>query len=456
MSDRPQTSDEAAATDDVASRAAELAARFAAGDLDEPGMRELYLMLRAPGPAGRDAAEVAWDVLGSTTDLRSALGTTFQDTVRHRLDAVVAGAGAGGFVDGVKTKLGIERPSLRAIAPSSRSAHDRPATAIPLVGAVVAGVIVIVVALALALATGGEVREIVADVVWAKAPVSVAARPVTTGAHLDRTSRVVVGPEGRLVIAWPSGDRATIHGPATVVPQGGGLSLASGTAWFETGPFTLGLPDGGQAIALGEAKFTAQVQGEVSTLGVASGELLLKKTREDPGTKLEAGFASSGPDKQYEWETEPHWTTTHTGSRLLVCDTERVAWHFRARVVLSSLDDAVVFQGLTGAPAVGVQAGSLILRDAPAGIGEAMERTATGGRRLLGQRIPLKGAPLVERTVELDAAPAQHPRLTITGLESAPEGLTIKIGCPFEVMLYGGGRLEAIQFHVGPPPAPGE
>jgi hypothetical protein len=450
MSPEPENADSGALAgqSDAANgeeRLAQLAVQFATGDLDNAGLQDLYALLNQPGNDGAEAARLTWEALRTTTDLRSALGSGFQDTVRHKLDEH-SGEGTsrrGEFVDGVKSKLGLGSALLPEVR-APRVAEQPPSLAARLVIPVAAALaLVAAVAWLMASARPGKEQQIVASAIWARGPVTVEMRPITLGSALDRRP-LVVGPGGRMVMSWPAGHRATVVGPALVVPQGDGLSLSAGDAWFEVaGPFTLGLPDM-QLKTEEAAAFAVTVTGDRSMVGVKTGTVSLKKGA-DESASLSSGWASAGPHQRFKWIIRPRWEPAANGAKRLSCDVKSVPWRFSARAILSSRDDALIIRAVSGAPAVGLQAGELILRDAPSA------PPIAGTQRLAGQHFRLTGAPLLERNVVLKATADAMPDLSVTGLEWE---LPLKIGCPFEVLLLGNARLQNIDFHVGPSPTP--
>ena len=96
MKAAPPAASRAAATTGEADRVDRLhylATGFALGELEEAELRELYEELRQPGEPGIAAAQIAWRSLHHTLDLRTQMGSRFQDEVRSRI-AELAGFGS--------------------------------------------------------------------------------------------------------------------------------------------------------------------------------------------------------------------------------------------------------------------------------------------------------------------------------------------------------------------------
>jgi len=407
-------------------RVAYLATCFALGEMDSSELREFYDLLRRPGDAGSRAAQTAWKVLGLTLDLRATLGTSFQDTVAHRVER-----GEGEFVGELKERLGLTRARLGEVSPPRATGRTRPIVRDLLAAGAAIAALVIVLASAR--------RDEVASVAEVRGLAMVEGSALAPGMPLSRRP-IVVPPGARVRLSWSAGHEARLEGPANAVPQTEGLSLSSGTAHVRSArQFTIGLPDR-QVVCGKGARVSARALASRSALGVAEGRVLVRDHGPRGATELAAGSALAGDSPSFPWETEPRWRV-EDGRMSLLADRRAACWFFRAVLKLAGPSDAIVLALRGPSDAAGARAG-WELRLEPGALAVTVADEA--------RRIALRGAPMLERTITIEAWPEEPVGVAVTGLE---EPLRLPWGPPaLEVGLFGRSELEAVAFHTGPPP----
>lgn len=406
-----------------------LATGFALGELDEDELRRLYDLLRLPGDRGAEVARLAWQVLGTTVDLRASLGSRLQDTVRHRIEHEAQPERERSFLGGVLARIGLRRPRLEPVPLPPAPARRRAAVALALGLGLLAGA-----AATAALVHGREAAAATAEAV--AGVVTVEGAFVAAGDALPRGRPVVVGAGGRLDLRW-RGDgrqraRAVLVGPARLVPLADGLSVVSGRARVTAeAPFLIGAPDR-QAALVGDTTCTVEVRGDRSLIGVARGLVRLPRPDGEPPGELAAGQAVAPAGAPFAWIR----TLELTGDgpeRRLASDPEAAAWRIAFRVAFPDRDAALELRDRDGAR----------LRISPQ---QAVVETADGR----GSREALDGPPLRERLVVLERAPDGEGRLAIDGLERPP---ALPFGGPPTIWRFAGGATIAEgTHHTGPEP----
>ena len=117
------------------------------------------------------------------------------------------------------------------------------------------------------------------------------ARALTPGTSIDLRPNMVIPvvlPAGsRLRLRWDDGTTATIHGPASVVPQPSALSLVQGSVMVESvALFTIGLPDG-KLVTEGRSRATAEVDAGASSVALERGTAHFAEHSLDPGSAVD-------------------------------------------------------------------------------------------------------------------------------------------------------------------------
>lgn len=433
-------------------RLVELATGFALGELETHELQELYERIRSGDTDGNRAARIVWETLGTAVDLRAVLDQQFEHTVRHRLedtaetgedDAGIAPAGRSrGFLRKLASRIGIVKPTLQPVPPvppvptaAARSRGRRRTVGLALLGA----------CLAIALLVVWLVRDTSVKVTAVTGSVTLEGRAVTPGTSLPR-SPVIAAEGSRLWLRWPDGHTAVIAGPANLVPHRSGLSLSSGTAWFETrGPFTLGLPDGGaQTAAPGE--FAAVIRENQSLVGVSSGSLKVNVRYQqqilEPGTAAVLGGPSFPWKKRLDWRDRDSGKDPKRTTRTFADPGSPAAWGMTATLRWSSVEDElrITFPGTQKSEEgfVAIRPGSV--------------RISAPGK--LERMWPLSAAPLLPRRVELEVPHAGRPVIRIEGLE---EPLTLPSRkFPGALEFSKSLKLDEFTARTGPQPRPHE
>ncbi|MDA3961677.1 MAG: hypothetical protein PF961_12870 [Planctomycetota bacterium] len=405
----------------------ELATGFAIGELDDTELKRFYDLLREPGARGADAARVAWQVLGTTIDLRASLGTRFQDTIKHRVEHG-AGEANQGFVGGIMARLGFERRKLRAVT----IPVPEPRWRLPWLIALSALVAVLVMALWPAGSDGGPH---LARITAVHGAVTREGSFVTEGQRVD--GRPLVLAEGSSVdLMWHSEAGSAdvlILGPAKLVPRPQGLSLLSGRAAVSSlVPFALGLPDRLATIAA-HSQVVVEVHDAGSMLAVAQGLALLGQDKQPNTSELHAGEAIAGTSTPFRWVQEAE-LSGDGAERFLETDTNATSWTLAFGVSFTGSKDAVELStDGDGATRIRLEPGKLTI------IG--WEQTSV---------LEIPGPPLREWRLVLRARPGQSATASISGADlSAP---LPDNRLPTVFRFSGGAGIATLQHHTGPEP----
>jgi len=402
-------------------RIGELAVGFALGELDDTELRELYDALREPGERGLTAARLTWQQLGVVTDLRSGMGDLFQAVVKHR---ITREGRSDRFMRDSRSRLGNPRAALDELAAPAPAALRRwPWRRLGLA---------VVAAVAAVLLWWGLSREVLCRVAAVSGEATIGGEPLVVGMAIDHRQLVV--PDGSLVsLTWAQRAQVEVSGPANVVAQGQGLSLANGALWLraERG-FTIGLPDD-TATAAGGAACAITAQDGQSTIGVTAGMVTLSAGGRTLGPNQASSALSTFPWMFYDLQALPTTTLAVPSWR---CDA-KASWHDSAQQVQFTVSAA----GSGAGWQVLWRPGSITIAIVPASAQPDI--------------VPLSGAPLGESTLSLSL---EHGRLAIiaNGAPVLDEALSgpASLALPLE----NRAALTQLSFHSGPlsqPPAPG-
>jgi hypothetical protein len=413
---RPQPSDDE-------DRLGALALGFALGELAPAELQELYDALRRDGDAGRGAARVVWRTLGTTVDLRSAVGRQFQDTVRHRLEADARG---DSFVRGILGRIGLTRPRLQEVTLPETPPRPRRRWLVPALLGLAAA------AAAAALLIGRRPAPDGPRAAEVRGLATVDGRPIASGARLD-IRPVVLPAGGSIIIDWPDGHRAEITGPAHVFTHADGLWILAGMARVRAaGAFRIGLPD--QRIdCLEGTEAVVAIRDNRSVVGVAAGSAVSDRGDAAAPVSLTAGEAGDSDGRVFRWESGVRWETV-PGGRRLSCDPGASAWRLEGLVARGRPDERLsMTMERSPLPAIEFTADAVLLRNA-------------AGER----RVDLSGAPLLARRVVMQAWPGSAASLRIEGADG-PATLPFD-GPPRGLIVSGAARLEDADFFTGPAP----
>lgn len=366
-------------------RVLDLATGFALGELSDDELREFYDRLREPGEAGQRAGEVAWEALGVCMDLRSQMGTTFQDALFIELSES-GEAGTARFAAKVRNRLGHSRPRLQPVAAPETTTRRR---SLP---------VIIAVVIALALATLpwilGSRPETVATVAAVVGSVTREGQPVIEQQGIDRRD-LMVADGAQLTLTWDNGSRATFAGPAAVVAGPSGFSLLAGRAWCRSeAGFTIGLPDRSESVDLdGGAELAIEIRENRSTLGLIRGRIDSGRLKLEPDQAVEL----AQPTSPYPWRSD----ALDRGAEGTI-GASQARWQLHGTVVFEDTEAAVLVRGRLGEDhtvEVAILPTSASLR--------------IDGKEL--QRVTLSGAPLAERDLVVNGQ-GQRILVTIAGM----------------------------------------
>jgi len=442
----------ASSPENVNARIAELAAAFALGELNDLDLREFYNYLRADGAAGPAAAAIAWQQLGTVTDLRAALSQTFQDTVRHRL----AQAGSSQrFTSAMRNRLGAGRPTLEPVTWPVLGVNIRPRWV--LIASVTVATIAVAAVFAFAANGHRESGGCVVSSVQGDAQLSGMA--LTPGAAIFGGEPVAVQPGGQIALQWPDGTTAVLAGPANAVVQPGGLSLTAGTAWVTAGAtFTCGLPDATLRAGAGSRSAVA-VDAFRSVVGVVHGSVAVGQGHGDHGvehpnadrTLGEGTTAAAAGGSPLRWRSLSSGTVA-PGVAAYVLDGA-VDWRFAATVAWRGADDHVRLgvRGADGSNLIDLTMipGSVSLALAVTTLAATPDAPAIPAHA--PQTIAITGPPLAALPFEFIAI-SGHVTVEVAGRELAsvdlPPASSLTIDPP------GWLGLTAVAAHTGPPPMP--
>ncbi|MBA3685698.1 MAG: hypothetical protein H0W72_10735 [Planctomycetes bacterium] len=347
-------------------RLLELSTGFALGELEEAELREFYEVLRDPDH-GSDAARQAWETLGLVVDLRSELGSGFQDTLAFRLHKEAGGTDSQ-FETRMRARIGASRPRLQPVAePAPVGPGRRTWLALVAIIVVVAGIAAFAVVTARPAPT--------ARVAAMDGTASQDGHTLTLGSTIDR--RQVVVPSGsRLTLAWVDGSEVVLVGPASAVAGPASLSLLSGQIWLATNDsFTLGLPDSAKPLTLQKGtRCSVEIRDSRSLIGVAEG------SASGDGFTVAAGQAATiGRGESYAWSEQPL-----AAGAIAAPGAEQATWRLSGTLAFEDTGAGIVIRcERRQGPAVVISAepGRLVVSE--------------DGQEL--QRLTLGGAPLVAR-----------------------------------------------------------
>jgi hypothetical protein len=444
------------AADATKERIAELAAGFAMGELDDASLREFYDFLRADGAAGPAAAAIAWQQLGTVTDLRAALSHTFQDTVRHRLSK---SGSSERFSSAMRNRLGAGRPALEPVTWPVMGVNLSRRT---LVMAVLVAVLVVALALAIGL-RGAHAEPPGCRVAAVQGDAQLSGLALTPGTAIASGAQVAVQPGGQLTLAWPDGTRAVLAGPANAVIQSGGLSLTGGTAWIAAnGAFTCGLPDAtlragaGSRSAVEVASFRGSFR---SVVAVAHGSVSFGQGHAGHGDgdhgdgerTLGEGTTAAVGGAPLRWRSLASGTVAPgVGSYVLDGAND---WRLAATVTWKGADDHVRL-GVKGADGGSLVDLTLVPGNASLALAVATPAATPDAPAIAAgqaQTIRLDGPPLAAVPLELSARAGQLT-VRLAGKDLAvvdlPPAQSLTIDPP------GWLGLTAVTAHTGPPPMP--
>lgn len=416
---------------DAERRLAELATGFALGELTLPELEELYGRLRIGGDAGQQAAQIVWQTLSASMDLRATLSDHFPATVAHR----VREAECSGFAQAIAGQIGIGGADLPEGANAAKPPRRRGwRWLIPLAVLLVAGALAGWWWVYLSAKRMPQVRQI--SVVGAVAGLDenqrvVADRPVTVAAASS------------LSLDWPGGGSVRIVGPAEFRTHADGITLREGHLHARTaGVFQLYLPDG-RAQAEGAAAFSAEVAQGRSMLGVREGSLSVHAAGAGAQWYVlrpeQAGMPGGEP---FAWLREPMLPeqVAAGGVRVLpvLFPSGTPGWRIRARIVWDSDEGAAVFRHAPQLPGQ------------PAGFLRILPRRAVRPAAEGDEELSLPGAALAAREFEACVLPGGKAYLMVSGL---PQPLEFPAGSALsQIETTGGARVEVLSAHNGPEP----
>ncbi len=417
-----------------------LATGFAQGELDDEEMGELYRMLCLPDGVGEEVAQKVWRHLGIAMDLRCSLSTRFQDTLRHfiKTESEYGALGRDRFVVETMRQLGLERPRLSYV-PVPASDGDRGVPLGPVLLAIAALLLLVATSILVFMPQTEDVVVRVADV---NGIVKSEGVPLTKGMELERRT-ILVAEGSRLNLEWPLGARVIVRGPASLVPQGEGMSLVRGRAWVDsTKSFVLGLPD--QRVEVAAAMVAVESRGHQSVLAVERGQARLLREPHTTPQQLDAGMVRIG-ERIFAWETEPTFKQEALFEReqlalSLTAGEKATVWHLRADVAIERNHDSL----------------SLVWKN-----GETMDRRRLmirqkqiilydkNDKELRSWVIP--GAPRLSRKLRLDC----WAGVTAVDFDGLDEPIVLNSFSRLErLLLAGNASVDNIHFHTGPAPDP--
>lgn len=410
-------------TSDRDQRIMELSTGFALNELDDAELKEFYDLLREPGEAGVSAGQIAWETLGTMVDLRTQMGTSFQDTLYLKLSE--GGQDDARFATKVRNRLGRSRPRLQPVE-SPEPPDARPSWALWIAGAALLALIA-----GALLWPRGEAA--VARVVAVAGAASLDGRGVVAGQAITR--RQILVPSGaQLTIGWTDGSEMTLAGPASAVAGSEGLSLLGGQAWWTAvGTLNIGLPDRTVALALPPGSRGAlAIRDNRTTVALSSGQIA------SSGITLAAGHAVdlAQPDQSYPWQHEPLATGTS-----IATGGAAARWRITGNASWSDTTSAITVNARTAS------GDAVIIRLAPGSVVLTM-----GGKEK--QRSTLSGAPLADRRFDITG---DSTTLAVTVSSQRLELPLTQPIASVQCAIEAGAVLSDARFSTGPeqePPLP--
>ncbi len=410
------------------SRVSELATGFALGELEEAELKELYDLLRENEGRGAEAARVCWQTLGMVTDLRAEVGSTFQDTVRHRLTQDRSGR----FTARLLGRLGFRSMGLQPVETPEPSGELRRALWI-LVGAITAIVLMAVLIWTLSDGRGGR-----ASVVALRGAATIAGDPLVPGGQVDHRT-LVVKPGGQVTLSLSDGTSVTIAGgdepgsEAVATLRMNGLVLLRGRAWITARlGFTLVLPDRGCTALTDDTALAAEIIDGRGFVGVRRGEL-----RGDHLERTLGENQAAGPTGAHAWR----WEWDASGGAVGPGQPAPSDWRFLAEVTWNDPSNTALlrFLGDTGASGDEVE-----LRLAPGTVA-----VAVAGKEI--QRVALGGSPLL--AVHLDVRQRDRKQLAVSANDTALI-IPLALGLNRYRLVTDGSMVRVDTFHPLPTPRP--
>lgn len=406
-------------------RVTELATGFALGELQEAELKELYDLLREGEGRGAEAARVCWQTLGMVTDLRAEVGSTFQDTVRHRLTQDRSGR----FTARLLGRLGFRGLGLQPVETPEPSGDLRRALWM-LVGAAMA--IVLVAVLIWTLSDGHRGR---AQVAALRGAATIAGDPLVPGGTVDHRT-LVVKPGGQVTLTLNDGSNVTIAGgdepgsEAVATLRGNGLALLRGRTWITArSGFTLVLPDRTCTALTDDTSLAAETVDGRGFVGVRRGELR--------GDRLERTLVenqAAGPAGIHSWR----WEWDASGGAVGPGQPVPSDWRLLAEVSWSDPSNTALMRFL------GDGSDDVELRFAPGALA-----IAVGGKEI--QRVALGGSPLL--AIHLDLRQRDRKQLAVSTNDIALT-LPLATGLNRYRLATDGGTVRVDAFHPLPTPRP--
>ena len=406
-------------------RVTELATGFALGELEEAELKELYDLLREGQGRGAEAARVCWQTLGMVTDLRAEVGSTFQDTVRHRLTQDRSGR----FTARLLGRLGFRGLGLQPVETPEPSGDLRRALWI-LVGAATTIILVAVLIWTLTDGRGGR-----AHVATLRGAATIAGDPLVPGGAVDHRT-LVVKPGGQVTLMLNDGSSATIAGgdepgsEAVATLRKNGLVLLRGRAWISArAGFTLVLPDRGCTALTDDTALAAEIVDGRGFVGVRRGEL-----RADRLERTLAENQAAGPAGIHSWR----WEWDASGGAVGPGQPAPSDWRLIADVTWNDPTNTALLRFL------GDGSDDVELRFAPGALA-----IAVGGKET--QRVALGGSPLL--AIHLDVRQRDRKQLAVSANDIALI-IPLATGLNRYRLVTDGSTVRVDTFHPLPTPRP--
>lgn len=407
-------------------RVIDLATGFALGELQEAELKELYDLLREGEGRGTKAAHVCWQTLGMVTDLRSEVGSAFQDTVRLRLTQDRSGR----FTARLLGRLGFRGLGLQPVETPEPSGELRRALWI-LIGAITTIVLIAILIWTLTDGRGGR-----ASVTALRGAATIAGDPLVPGGQVDHRT-LVVKPGGQVTLALSGGTSATIAGgdepgsEAVATLRGNGLVLLRGRAWITArAGFSLVLPDRSSTALTDDTALAAEIIDGRGFVGVRRGEL-----RADRLERTLTENQAAGPAGAHAWR----WEWDASGGAVAPGQPAPSDWRFVAEVTWNDPANTALLRFL------GDAGDDVELRLTPGTVA-----VAVGGKET--QRVALSGSPLL--AIHLDVRQRDRKQLSIAANDIA---LTTPLATGlnrYRLTTDGGATMRVDVFHPLPTPRP--
>ncbi|MBN2711382.1 MAG: hypothetical protein JXR97_02975, partial [Planctomycetes bacterium] len=234
---------------------------------------------------------LTWQTLGTVIDLRSTVGSRFQDIVLHRIITSTGAAEDNEFTSAIASRLGIVKPKLEAITAPEPPRKKSKAWLLSLL-------LLPIIAFGIYMAFASTQTRAIVEFV--SGSVIVEGAQLTEGDKIDHRP-VVVEKEGTLKAKWENGHKATIKGPANVVFHKNGISINNGQAWLKSNDyFKVGLTDG-QITMSKDDEIVLETINNRSAFGIYNGTPSYGKGRGD-ATPIKQGEAAIIGGESFEWK----------------------------------------------------------------------------------------------------------------------------------------------------------